>query len=181
MTTLKHYCADEIASAFAAQLKNESFIGMYKQADVQIAPGVKTEWWKTKSGAEFKAKVDVAKTEQELNVAINMLNDPDFKTRLGQEGVADETELQNYANAKELPAAAEDGCAEVKSDEPCAHDGKCPECADASVAIAVDFAIKHVTKVADALDKAGFVGVAEALDDTLRRLAAQRPIKRRFV
>lgn len=180
MTTLKTYHADEIARALDTQLKDEGFVGLYKQADAKVAPGATTQWWKGPAGAEFKAKVDAAKTQRDIDVALNMLNDPGFKTRLGKEGITDETELQNYAYAKAntLPEAADDdeagktGCPEHAE----AQDG-CPACdaADGQLAVAIDFAIRHVVKVADALDKAGFVGVAGALDETLQKLAAQRP------
>jgi hypothetical protein len=192
MTTLKHYHADEIAKALDAQLRDEGFTGMYRKADARVAPGAKTQWWKGPAGAEFKAKVDSSKTQRDIDVALNMLNDPDFKTRLGKEGVTDETELQNYANAKAntLPEAADDKCCPKCGKMECecqmAADGHCPEHADAQdgcptcaadgqLAVAIDFAIRHMVKVADALDKTGFVGVAGAIDETLRKLASARP------
>lgn len=172
MTTLKTYYADEIASALDAQLKDESFVGLYKKAQAPVAPSAAAQWWtKGPTAKAFKDKVDAAKTSQEIDVVVDTLNDPDTKTKLGQEGISDEAELQSYAYSKKMQDA--------KDGEPCAHDDDemCPECADPGLAIAVDFAIRHVVKVADALDKAGYVGVAGALDETLRKLAAQRPAR----
>jgi len=194
MTSLKHYSSDEIARALDTQLKDEGFVGLYKQADARVAPGTKTEWWKGPAGAEFKAKVDAAKTQRDIDVALNMLNDPDFKTRLGKEGVTDETELQNYAYAKAntLPEAADDAkdgaCPKCGMDKCVCEKAHCPEhaeaqdgcaacdAADGQLAVAVDFAIRHMVKIADALDVAGFVGVAGAIDETLQKLAAVRPV-----
>jgi hypothetical protein len=167
MTTLKAYYADEIALALDAQLKDEGFVGLYKKAEVS--------WWdKSPTASAFKKEIDAAKTAQEVDAVQNKyLAGGDLTTKLGQEGVDDYAPLRNYADAKagSMETAAADGCTQHAETQK-----GCPECADASVAIAVDFAIRHVTKVADALDKAGFAGIAEALDDTLRKLAAQRPI-----
>ena len=179
MTTLKTYHADEIAAAMGARLGDEGFVGLYKAAEARIAPGAKTQWWKGPAGAEFKARADAMRTEQDRDAVLDMLNDPDFKTRLGKEGVTDETELQNYALGKRLPAAADDQGAQAAKDgcpEHAEAEDGCPECAEAGVAVAIDFAIRHMVKVADALDKVGFAGVAAMVDGTLLRLAATRPI-----
>jgi len=165
MTTLKTYCADEIALALDAQLRDESFVGMYKKA----APA---NWWDQGPTAKaFKAEVDGAQTPQEVDaIQDKYLGGGEFTSALGREGIEDHTPLRNYADmaAGKKTLAADDKC-------PAAKDG-CPECADAGLAVAVDFAIRHVVKVADALDKAGFTGVAETLDETLRKLASRRPI-----
>jgi hypothetical protein len=173
MTTLKTYHADEIASALDAQLKDEGFIGMYKQAQAPVA-----NWWdKGPTAKAFKAEVDAAKTTAEVDAVQNKyLGGGDLTTKLGQEGIDDHTPLRNYADqaaGQKAPAADDkDGC--PQHDE--AKDG-CPECADAAnLAVAIDFAIRHIVKVADALDRTGYVGVAGVLDEAAQKLAASRPI-----
>jgi hypothetical protein len=176
MTTLKTYYADEIASALDAQLKDESFVGLYKKAQT-------AGWW-TKGAASqaFKAEMDAAKTAQEAAAVHNkwLASGSEGATQLGKEH-DDFSELIDYSEDKrqkltQPQAAEDDGCAAAKDGEPCAHDDDemCPKCSDPGLAIAVDFAIRHVVKVADALDKAGYIGVAGALDETLQKLAAQR-------
>lgn len=177
MTTLKTYHADEIASAMSDQLKNQEFVGLYRKAEAA--------WWqKGPASQAFKAEMDAAKTQQEAVAVHNkwLAAGSEGATKLGKEH-DDFTPLVEYSEERrmKLGQTAEDGAGQEARDEGCpkhpeAQDG-CPECADAGgLAVAIDFAIRHVVKVADALDKAGFVGVAGALDETLRKLAAARPI-----
>jgi len=164
MTTLKTYHADEIASALDAQLKDASFVGLYKKADMDIgSPAI------TRFMTELPKKTNVGEATKLWNETA-----PDFKTEPDEGAQAKALWAQKFPGTQP-PAAqkAEDGgCAQHAETQ----DG-CPECADATgLAIAIDFATRHVVKIADALDKAGFAGVAEAFDETLRKLAAQRPI-----
>ncbi len=176
MTTLKTYCADEIASAMNAQLNDEGFAGLYRKAEA-------TWWQKGPASQAFKAEMDAAKTQAEAAAVHNkwLAAGSEGATQLGKEH-DDFTPLTEYSEERRMRLGgqmAEDVCPKCGK-MPCAcdqaHDG-CPECADAGgLAIAIDFAIRHVVKVADALDKAGFVGVAAALDETLQKLAAAKPI-----
>jgi len=179
MTTLKTYHADEIASAMSAQLGNEEFVGLYRKAEA-------TWWQKGPSSQTFKAEMDAAKTPAEA-VAIHnkwLASGSEGATKLGKEH-DDFSPLVDYSEERRMQLGgqkAEDAAQEADKGcpkHPEAQDG-CPECADAAdgvgLAVAIDFAIRHIVKVADALDKVGYVGVAGALDETLQKLAASRPI-----
>jgi len=170
MTTLKHYCSDEIASAFNAKLKDEDFVGLYKKAE--------DAWWtKGPASQAFKAEMDAAKTQPEAAAIHNkwLAAGSEGATALGKEH-NDFTPMIEYSEDKQaalesVPQKAEDGCPEHVE----AEDG-CPQCADAGLAIAIDFAIGHVVKLADALDRVGFTKVAQVLDEALQKLSGQRPI-----
>jgi hypothetical protein len=185
MTTLKTYHADEIAAALAAQLKDDSFIGLYRKAE-------DTWWMKGPASGSFKKEMDAAKTQPEA-VAIHnkwLAAGSEGATALGKEH-DDFTPMIEYSEDRQQqlasgqpapkvpivppqqPMKAEDGGCEEHTE---AEDG-CAACADAgALAIAIDFTIKHMVKVADALDKVGFANVASLLDETLQKLASARPI-----
>lgn len=187
MTTLKTYYADEIAAALAAQLKDDSFIGLYRKAE--------DAWWmKGPASGAFKKEMDAAKTQPEA-VAIHnkwLASGSEGATALGKEHddftpmiEYSEDKQQQLASGQPVPKAptvppqqpmkAEDGGCDEHAE---AEDG-CAACADAgagALAVAIDFTIRHMVKVADALDKVGFANVASLLDDTLQKLASARPI-----
>lgn len=176
MVSLKHYCSEEIAQALDAQLKNEGFVGLYKQAAAPAAPAPANWWDKGPTAKAYKTEVDNAKTAQEVVAVENKyLAGGELTTALAREGIDDHLPLREYADAKVAkltPAAEDGGCPEHAE----AQDG-CPACADAGgLAVAFDFAIRHMVKVADALDKVGFPGIAGMMDETLQKLAAARPI-----
>jgi hypothetical protein len=180
MTTLKHYCSDEIASALDAQLKDESFMGLYKQADVRIYEPTPSEWWKKGPTAmAFKTDIDNAKTVKEIDaIKQKYLGGGPLTSALAKEGFDSFDELEQYADAKaaKLTPAAEDGAKEEGCPEHVQDAVGCPACADPGLAVAVDFAIRHMVKIADALDQTGFADVASTLDEALLKLAAARPV-----
>jgi len=168
--TLKNYFANEIMSAFAAQMNDSAFTGLYKKAEAQ-------PWWeKGPTAKAFKDEVDAAKTAQEVDMAQNKyLAGGELTTKLAQEGIDDHTELRNYAEdaaGKKTQAADDKGCPEHVNQA----DDTCPKCMDAGTAIAADFAIRHMVKIADALDHAGYSHLAGILDESLQKLAALRPM-----
>lgn len=181
MTSLKHYCSDEIASALDAQLKDESFMGLYKQADVRIYEPTPSKWWKKGPTAlAFKTDIDNAKTVKEIDaIKQKYLGGGPLTSALAKEGFDSFDELEQYADAKaaKLTPAAEDGVKEEGCPEHVQNAVGCPACADPGLAVACDFAIRHMIKIADALDRTGFADVASTLDDALLKLAAARPVE----
>jgi hypothetical protein len=180
MTSLRHYCSEEIASAMSAQLNDTGFTGLYRKAE--------EAWWqKGPASQAFKAEMDATKTADEATAVHNkwLASGSEGATKLGKEH-DDFSPLIDYSEnhrAQLGEQQAKDGPCPKCGEAPCScHETECecPACADAAdganLAVAIDFAIRHVVKVADALDKAGFVGVAGALDETLQKLAAARPI-----
>lgn len=185
MTTLKTYHADEIAKAFDAQLRDEGFVGMYKQAQGLGAPTA--SWWqKGPNSQAFKAEMDAAKTPQEAAAIHNkwLAAGSEGATKLGTEH-DDFTPMIEYSEDRRLKLQEGQMAKDQDMPKPAVADGcpkhpdpqkGCPECADGGgLAIAIDFAIRHMVKLADALDKTGFVGVAGVIDETLQKLAANRP------
>ena len=179
MTTLNAYYADEIAAALQASLKDDGFVSLYKAAaDVGAGRPIdapKTEWWKKGPTAmAFKNEMDAAQT---LAAAVATHNKylaaggPKSAEMVNEVGELNEP--IDYSEAKRAVLQGKSA-----DDTPCAHDGttKCPQCADAQpgLAVAMNFAIKHMVKIADALDKAGFPQVANYLDVTVQHIADKR-------
>lgn len=179
MTTLKTYHADEIASAMSAQLKDEGFVGLYRKAEAN--------WWqKGPASRAFKTEMDAAKTQQEAVAVHNkwLASGSEGATKLGKEH-DDFTPLIEYSEERRMKLGSQS--AEDAKDSRCARCGKescaCDQAVDGrsdctdggALTVAIDFAIRHMVKVADALDKTGFVGVASLIDETLQKLAVYRP------
>jgi hypothetical protein len=111
-------------------------------------------------------------------------------TRFGANWSAAHDALQNALHAMATGAPAEDAADEqmVQNAEcnkcPCGKkECACPKCKeqesyiDDRTAVAVDFAMTHLVRVADALDNKGFAGVASMVDDTIQKLAAKKSKK----
>ena len=104
-------------------------------------------------------------------------------TDFGKDTVAQKTAIDYWLKTqhKADDQAAEDHeeCHEEKHKD---HEDK-QECdaiergsvaADDNVVAAVDFAITHLTKIAAALDNNGFAGLANIIDETIKRVAAKK-------
>lgn len=176
MTTLKTYHADEIASAMNTQLSDQNFMGLYKKAELgavnPLGEGAPDPTLKAEIDAVLQAyrggQKDKQTAKNDLIAIRNKVNElPEGR----------EPTLKYLDDAEKKIELA---MAPLKADdEQCVHDESetCPKCADSgSMAVALDFTIRHMVKLADALDKTGFAEIANLLDETLNKLASQRPL-----
>jgi len=177
MTTLKNYHAEDIAAAMAETLADEDFAKLYRKASME----------------------KIALTLDEVRGALEQAPDPNAKWNQIEPQILEQENKQAgfYGQAKQIlrevqsggrgpgtrsiPILNDDGQAEDEAKKPCgclanqACDHDASEADDAQLAVAMDFAIKHLNKIANALDTAGFPGVAQYIDTTSAHIAEQRP------
>ena len=184
--SVKNSNANELAESMSEILSNEEFSSMFKKAEdlgAEFDPFATAKPTQT-TGADFTGNVPVQqKTTAPLasgkkEVKPTVL--PGLSTHTmqsGQNPLAKTPPAQHKADDQ----AAEDHeeCHEEKHKD---HEDK-QECdaiergsvaADDNVVAAVDFAITHLTKIAAALDNNGFAGLANIIDETIKRVAAKK-------
>lgn len=183
MTSLKVKDANEIAEAMAKALGDVEFNKIFKSASIEkeaMGPA-ETEL------ATFIAK---CKAGQADNAAWAAMRNKYFGGGEGQTALAAElkqaygemnadSKINYYIDAMDAcePAAADDEQMVSECSEGC----KCAKCmgdmVDDRTALAIDFAMGHLVKVADALDNKGFSTVAGMIDETIAKLAAKKSKK----
>ena len=169
MTTLKSYYADEIATSLYNKLNDEGFLKFYKKAESDVV-------------AKYKEKVDAIVKDYEdgntdkktaKNKLVDLRNEvnelPEEREPILEYIDKAEKHLENVITPDMKSPKAEDGCDHMEEET-------CSKCADSSVLVATDFAIKHMVKIADALDQAGFVGISKIIDETINKLSSNKPI-----
>jgi hypothetical protein len=164
--SIKNHNANEIARAMTNQLNDASFTSLYKKADDSMF-------------AKFKAKVDVVLD----NYKQKKIDKPTAKNELVlirnevnelPEGRIPILEYIDWAEKQlELAVAPPADDKEITEEEKPEHTEECAcmECADKGSVVAADFAIKRMIKLADALDKTGFSGIAELIDESIEKIA----------
>jgi hypothetical protein len=157
MTSLKVKYADETMDAMMKILDSTEFKEIYRTASFQKEAGPAFE--------TFKKEIDAAAglgTDLEL-VYTKHVN------ALAQE---DNVEPGTVQKAREYMAEKAKG-KQPGMVMPLADD-TCAECLDAKTLAALDFALKHLVKVADALDGKGFVDLASIIDETIQKVASKK-------
>jgi hypothetical protein len=167
-TSLKVQCANEIAEAMAKALGSnfvKTAAGPALMAYQSALAGVTDE---NSLKTLWNKHVDALNQEESTNEALKL--QADKASELGFPGyatpMADDVQ---YADTRckccgqEIEKQLEPGDVEGQPAEPAAWDAK--------DAVAVSFAIQHLTKIADALDGKGFTAVANLVDETLQKLA----------
>jgi hypothetical protein len=151
-TSLKNKYADEILGAMAEQLGDESFTNLFhKEASLEKeAQGALAAFKAELAGAKDKKQVwDVWKKHE------SALQEADRKP--GASGNVDEATQARQAKLGEF------GPGETM-----------PPAADDREVIATDFALKHLVKVADALDNQGFDTMANLVDETIEKISKKK-------
>jgi len=158
-TSLKNKHADEILEAMAEQLGDESFTDLFhKEASLKKeAAGALAAFKKELAGAK-----DANQVTQIYNKHLDALKAADKEAGAG--GNVDAATQARQDKLKELKKPGE-------TMPPAAADG---QLVDDREAIAADFALKHLVKVADTLDKQGFDAMASLLDETIERVAKKK-------
>lgn len=177
MTSLKIKYANEIAEAMAQALGNEEFTSVFhKQASFKKEAGPALEAYKgdlasvtDKSGLEVAWNKHLPALQQEENV---------------EEGTIQAATCAQAAKAQQLglPGYQVPGCpeAQMAHDESCGCPEKMTEWegveeeeeeANDQFAIAADFTLGHLAKLANALDNQGFEKMADMVDETMQKIA----------
>lgn len=168
MTSLKVKYADEIVDEMVRLLDTPEFKEMEqirRTAALQKEAGPAFE--------AFKKDVDVAAgagTDLELVYSKHA-------NALAQE---DNTEPGTVQKAREYMAekgrGKQPGLAMPPATEGTLADDVCAECDDPRVMAAVEFTLKHLVKVADALDGRGFAELAGLVDEAIEKIASKKKI-----
>ena len=188
MTSLKVKDANEIAEAMAkalggdlfkeASLKKEAMgaletklVGFITASKVKPPTyDVWMQWWNAYFGGgdvQSKFSAEMYETYKGANADVKI------------------NEYRNTVDALKPKAADDQAAEDVEQDAKCPEGCDCAKCAcaddqpapDENTVVALDFAMGHLIKVADALDKKGFAGVARMVDETIEKLAAKKSKK----
>jgi len=160
MTSLKVKYADETMDAMAKILDSTEFKEIYRTASLNKEAGPAFE--------AFKKDVDaavVAKTDLEL-VYSKHVND------LAQE---DNTEPGTVQKAREYMTGKGQPGMTMPPQSPQADDA-CADCLDTKELVAADFTMKHLVKIADALDGKGFASLAGIVDEAIEKVASKKKV-----
>lgn len=165
MTSLKVRYADEIMDAMAKQLQDESFVSLFKTAELKKEAGSALE--------AYKAALGTVKNKAELDAAWAKHHDSVLQEENKEEGVLQKMTCLQTAKARELglPGYATPGCAD---DAP----ATC-EC-DENMQVAAEFAIENLVKIADALDTNGYADLANFVDEAMQKIASKKKPGRGF-
>ena len=163
MTSLKVKYADETMDAMAKILDSAEFKEIYRTASFHKEAGP--------AYVAFTKDVDAAAaagTDLEL---IYSKHSP----ALAQE---DNTEPGTVQNARQYMAEKGKGKQPgLTVPEPMeAKDAECAECLDSQSLAAVEFTLKHLVKIADALDGKGFASLAGVIDEAIEKVASKKKI-----
>lgn len=175
MTSLKRQDADEIMDAMAKALGGE----FLKEASVEKeAQGMSLELLTAlmheeyrKGKAQYDA-MDAAQASKAISTKIWNENLADIQAQENKEPGFLERAADLRDSYMVPKRAADDGAAEQPCDD--CEEQAAQDQPDAHTALAIDFAMDHLVKIADALDNKGFAGVASIVDETIEKLAAKK-------
>jgi len=182
MTSLKRQDADEIIDAMARALGGD----MFKAASVEKeAQGMSIELLMALMHEEYRKgkaqydSMDEAQASKAVSTKVWNENLEDIQAQENKEPGFLERAADLRDSYMVPKRAADDGAAEQPCDdcdEQMAQDQ--PE-REAQTSLAIDFAMGHLVKIADALDNKGFAGVASIVDETIEKLAKKK-VKKKY-
>lgn len=155
MTNLKSQYADEIIKNMVNNLNDEEFRNIFKSASF-----------------EKEAQSDAFKTfYQMLPKANDSVEVEEFFRTYAPGMMGAEREVAEEAKNKRIKELS--GHAAPGSSLPPAADDECLDCEDLSdeSTIAIGFALNHLVKISDALDKNGFNKLANFVDETMEKIS----------
>jgi hypothetical protein len=158
--SLKVRYADEIVEAMASQLQDESFMGVFqKEASLRREAGAALVAFKKDEDAGVQVGTDLDK--------IYTKHLPSLQAEENKEQGTISEARKYMAEKARTPGHRQPGLAYPEADDDaCECDGK--------MGVAADFALQHLVKVADALDKHGFATLANELDEAMQKIAAKK-------
>jgi hypothetical protein len=170
-TSLKEKDANEIAEAMAKALGDDIFNTASVDKEAQ-----------SDAFNSFHGEIGDSREYDTLVMAYNKWG-PGMSSA-EKESAVNEVEKRSGRRppGERVPPAADDQPVSdmVQDAKTCEQGCMCPKCAslvDDQTVVALDFAMGHLIKVADALDKKGFAGVAGMVDETIEKLAAKKDKK----
>ena len=182
MTSLKVKYANEIAEAMAKSLGDEEFINLFhKTASIEKEASPEYDEFVKK----FKEYQDAPGPGGKENVrdkaedALNRVKDPQEKAT-GENLIKTWYEKEQQAGIKTEPKGqlAED-CMSADCMEGMLAKDCCPECGEKKCmcdkqSVAAEFALNHLVKLADTLDKRGFNMLANMIDEATLKVAKKK-------
>jgi len=159
MTSLKVKYADETMDAMAKILDSAEFKEIYRTASLEKEAADGPLF------AAFKKEVDAQVGKIDLELILS---------KYVQKGL--EQELGDLAPARQYMAEKARG-KQPGMTVPTADDTECAECLDSQSLAAVEFTLKHLVKIADALDGKGFTNLAGVIDETIEKVASKKKKK----
>ncbi len=158
-TTLKNYHGNDIATEMASILTDEKFSNLFKKASFE------------KTAMTLDDVEAVLKSAKDPNAAWNELL-PGIKVQEDLEPGFYEKALAIYRQIPTKKTSLPEGPGYV----PGSTEIKVQHVDDPQVAVAMDFTIKQLNKLASALDVAGFSGLSEYIDLTSTHIASERSL-----
>ena len=169
MTSLLIKNANEIAEAMAKTLGDTEFTNMFKTASLEKVAGPVFEAFKVAVDAAVKAGTDL---EQVYTTHLGMLQ----KEENTEPGTIDKARAYMAEKAR-TPGHRQPGQSfpQAADAEPCMS-ADCMESmmADDKEKVAANFALSHLAKIADTLDKQGFERLANYIDVTMEHIASKK-------
>jgi hypothetical protein len=198
MTSLKNVHANEIAENLAKLLGDDGFMQIHRKASLNVeatpqnlqqfltglAQTAKAEDayallrkyvdGKTSDGQPYLSPQEAAQAERATRDHVGKLKQSEIQT-VPKGQFADDEEEQDAADG--CQHAADATCQQCGDAGMMADDEDEQDANDPALTLAVNFAINHLVKVADALDGNGFAGVANMVDETIQALAKKKSDK----
>jgi len=172
MTSLKVKDANEIVEAMAKALGGDFLKTAAGAMSLELLTSLMHSEYMSK-----KAQYDAMGPDKASEAVAAVVWNANLSGIQAQENV-EPGFLQKAADLRDSYMVPSQSADDVQNcDEGC----ECPKCAgkeaepmDEKTAAAVTFAMNHLVKVADALDKGGFAGVAGLVDETINKLAGKK-------
>lgn len=166
MTSLKSQYANEIAEAMAKSLGNEEFSKIFKGAELIKWAGAALE--------NFKHDVDVA---VQAGTDLEQIYTKHLGALQTEENVEPGTITKARAYMAEkaaTPGHRQPGQSFPEADDECMSSDCMEMMVDDKEIVAAEFALKHIAKIADALDGQGFSRLANILDKAMENIILKK-------
>ena len=162
MTSIKNLYADEIARAMAKSLGDEEFTKMFKSASVTKVAGAALE--------AFKKAVDIAVQAGKDLEGVYTSHQGALTTEENAEPGTIEKARAYMAEKARTPMHRQPGMAFPQAADGCVGQ----DCVESQMQMAAaEFALTHLSKIADALDGKGFDKFASIIDEAMKKISSK--------
>lgn len=167
-TSLKNKHADDIVHAMAEQLGDDSFTDLFhKEASLEkIAPMIITSQALSAFTSELEGAANAAQVWNIWKKHLPALQKEENKLpgTITKATEARQKKLAEFGPGQTMPPAAADDCAVPEEEKE----------ADDREVVAAKFVLKHLVKIADALDGQGFNKMANIVDETIEKISKKK-------
>jgi hypothetical protein len=173
MTSLKVQYADEIAEAMLKTLDDAEFSSMFKTASLDKIAGAAFTAFKTDIDAEVASRKTGGQSKD-----YNEIYTQHLSALEGEENTEPGTitKAREYiSTASQTPGARQPGNV-MPADDVCACTckDKVETCEVCGKKVASEFALAHLSKLANALDNRGFNQIADIIDETIEKISKNK-------